>query len=255
MTSRLLKQFLYGVFYIVVLSGIIWGTYSLFLKPAPSCFNHVQDQGEEGIDCGGPCAKVCIPANLKPVEISGQPQILRPTPSGISVFAKIQNPNSDYGAKSFSYAFRFYDSQDNLIQEVRGESFVYAAEIKYLAEFNLSFSGFKQAQRAELIIENPAWVSGSVFRLPQAALQGVQTSKSDTGMLQVNGRFINNDSVIFSNVAVVALFYNQVGQPVGISKNEVDNVSPGESQTFSVIHPAIPNVDVSRTAVFLYAKR
>jgi hypothetical protein len=234
---------------------LVFGAYSLFFKPAPSCTDGKQNQGEQGIDCGGPCANACIRADLSPLEISGAPQIFHPTPSGISVLAKIQNSNSDYGAEHFSYAFRFYDSQDNLIQEVRGESFAYAAEIKYLGEFNLSFSGFKQAQRAELIIENPAWVSSDKFRLPQVALQGAQTSKSDTGGLQVIGRFINNDSVVLPNVTVIALFYNQSGQPIGISKNEIDNVSPGESQTFSVIHPAISNVDVSRTAVFLYAKQ
>lgn len=253
--SRLLKRVIYGVFYLIILTGLVFGIYSWFLKPAASCFDNRKNQGENGIDCEGPCANACIPANLKPIEISSQPQIFHPTPSGISVFARIQNPNSDYAAENFSYAFKFYDSQDNLIQEVRGESFVYAAEIKYLAEFNLSFSGFDKVQRAELIIESPAWVSGSAFRLPQAALQSVQTLKSDTGMLQVNGRFINNDSVVLPNVTVIALFYNQFGQPTGISKNEADNVSPGESRTFSVIHPAISNVDVSRTAVFLYAKQ
>jgi len=253
--SRILKQLLYGVFYLIILTGLVFGAYSLFLKPAASCFDNTRNQGEQGIDCEGPCAKACIRADLKPIEISVQPQIFYPTASGISVLAKIQNPNSDYAAERFAYSFNFYDDQGNLIKEIPGESFAYASEIKYLVEFNLSFSGFKQARRAELIIENPAWVSSGSFKLPQTALQSVQTLKSDAGMLQVNGRFINNDSVVLPNVTVIALFYNQSGRPAGISKNEIDDVPPGDSRTFSIIHPAISNIDVSRTAVFLYAKR
>ncbi|MBI4086023.1 MAG: hypothetical protein HY433_02150 [Candidatus Liptonbacteria bacterium] len=253
--SRLLKQVVYGLFYLIILAGLVFGAYSLFFKPAPSCTDGKQNQGEQGIDCGGLCARTCTRADIGPIEISGEPQIFHPTASGISVLAKIQNPNSDYGAGRFSYTFKFYDSQDNLIQEVPGESFAYASEIKYLAEFNLSFSGFEQARRAELIIENPEWISSDSFKLPRAALQSAQTSKSDRGTLQVEGRFINNDSVTLPNVVVIALFYSQYGQTAGVSKNEIDNVPPGDSRTFSVIHPAISNIDVSRTAVFLYAKR
>lgn len=253
--SRVLKQFIYGAFYLILFSGIIWGIYAWFLKPAPSCFDNIQNQGEQGIDCGGPCAKVCIPSTLKPIEASGQPQIFHPTASGINVLAKIQNPNPGYAAGNFMYAFTFHDDHDNVIQKISGESFVYAAEIKYLAEFNLSFPGFDRVRRAELTVENPAWVSSDAFKLPQAIVQSSQASKSDTGTLQVNGRFINNDSVVLPSVTVMAIFYSQFGQPAGVSKNEVENVAPGESRTFSIIHPAIPNVDLSRTAVFLYSKR
>jgi len=45
------------------------------LCAGPSCFNGIQDQGEEGIDCGGPCPSACKPlyidtAHVLPTSVS-----------------------------------------------------------------------------------------------------------------------------------------------------------------------------------------
>ena len=38
----------------------------LLLYKAPTCFDGKQNQGEGGIDCGGPCVKLCPSAFLPP---------------------------------------------------------------------------------------------------------------------------------------------------------------------------------------------
>ena len=50
--TRLLKQFLYGTFYLVILAAVGWGIYSFEFKPAPSCFDNQQNGGEGGVDLG-----------------------------------------------------------------------------------------------------------------------------------------------------------------------------------------------------------
>ena len=52
---RLLKQFLYGFFYLAILVSLIWLVYSFEFKPAPNCFDGKKNQEETGIDCGGSC--------------------------------------------------------------------------------------------------------------------------------------------------------------------------------------------------------
>ncbi len=253
--SKTLKQLIYGLFYIFILSGIISGIYFVFLKPAPSCFDNVQNQGEQGIDCGGPCSKVCIPLNLKPIEISGQPQVFHPSPSSLNVLAKIQNPNSDYAAKSFVYTFKFYDNNGNALGESQGESFIYASERKYLTVFNLSLPSVERLRRVELAIDNPEWLPANSFKNPQLNIQSKEAKESGQKVFQVDGRFTNNDTVLLPKVEVLAIFYSKFGFIGGVSKNEIDNVSPGESRTFSIIHPSIPNIDLPRTEIFLFAKR
>ena len=248
---RILKQFLYGAFFLLIFGGIIWGAYLWFVKPAPSCSDGIQNQGEQGIDCGGPCANVCIPSDIKPIGATGQLQIFHSTPTGISILVQVQNPNSAYAADRFSYTFKIYDNQNVLLSEITDESFVYGSEIKYLGAFNLPFPN---ANRIELFIGTPEWVPADSFKKPALVVQNVQTASTASG-LQANGRFVNNDSVALGKVTALSIFYDASGKPAGISKNEVTDVLPGETRTFSVMHPLFLNPDLSRTAVFLYGKR
>src|SRR3989344_800500 len=57
MDPRKKKQLIYGSIYILIIAGIISGIY--FYKTRPTCFDAVQNGGEQGIDCGGKCAQVC----------------------------------------------------------------------------------------------------------------------------------------------------------------------------------------------------
>ncbi len=254
MHFRFLKQFIYGIGFLIFFGLFAFGVYSLWFKPVSSCFDHVQNQGEEGIDCGGPCAQACIPPDIKAISVGGIPRLFRTTPSGISIFAEIRNPNGDYAAQNFAYTFKLYDDQNNILREITGESFIYAGEIKYLAVFDLASADATHVQRVELVVESPQWVPEAVFKKPQLLVQNSQVSKQESGIL-VSGRLVNNDSVAIPQITIATIFYDQLGQPVGVSKNEVENVAPGQSQPFSVIHPSLPTADLSRTAIFLYGKR
>jgi len=51
--SRGWKKFIYGVFFLAVFGLIVWGFYEIVLKPTPTCFEQIKNQGEEDVDCGG----------------------------------------------------------------------------------------------------------------------------------------------------------------------------------------------------------
>lgn len=248
---RLLKQLLYGTFYIVVLVGIAWWIYSWFFAPPPTCTDGRQNQGEQGIDCGGPCANICIPSTVRPIVISQPPVIFRSTPQGISILAEIQNPNPAYAAESVPYTFKIYGEGDILLREVSDVSYMYGGEIKYLGVFNLPYPS---VQSVELAIGSPTWVPADSLKKPQVTIQNMQATTTAQGV-EADGRFVNNDTVGLSNVTVFAVFYDSLGRPAGISKNEFLDVAPGDVQEFSVIYPLFPNPDLSKTAVFLYGKR
>ena len=95
---RKFKQFIYLLFYVLCWSAVIAGIYFLFLKPAPSCFDNKQNQGEEGIDCGGPCSKVCIPQAIKTITVVNRVVWLEASPNNYVAFAEVKNDNSDFAA-------------------------------------------------------------------------------------------------------------------------------------------------------------
>lgn len=254
---RAFKKFIYGVFYLAIFGGIIFWVYSGWLKPAPGCFNGVQDKGEQGIDCGGVCSRACGLSDLVGIQAEGQPMVFHPTPSTVSVMVEVKNPNPGFSARKFYYKFSLLDAAGNQVPggDIHGESFIYASEIKYIAEFNKSIASSSEVVSADFAVAGePQWVSESFFAKPKIAVQNSSTSVSIKD-IEVNGNIINNDTISFSTVDVLAVIYSKLGQPLGISKTEITGINPGQQQTFSISHPLVPGsgiIDTAATKIYLY---
>ncbi len=255
MSLRLTKQVIYGALYLLFWAALISGIYFWFLKPAPSCFDNIQNQGEEGIDCGGPCTVACSLKTVKPIETLGRILTFSPDQEHLSLLVQINNPNLDYAARSFSYSFSIYDNQGNVVQTFRGDSFAYAGEIKYILVPNASVPRTGSFGEVKFRVENLDWVSASKLRgMPNIVASGLDVHSASTS-LTVDGRLANNDTVTFSQVTVVAIFKGQYGQVAGTSQTTIENLAPNESRPFSVLHPFVPNIDLPGTRVFVYALR
>lgn len=254
MSLRHAKQIIYGALYLFLFGGIILAVYFWSLKPAPSCFDGVQNQGESGIDCGGPCSQVCLPPGLKPLKVVDRVLTFRPDVSRISILGRISNPNPDHAAKSFAYKFSLSNNQNIVVQSFRGSSFAYAGEVKYILLPNVA-APQAAFSHIDLEIQDLEWVpAGELEGPPQISVSSVETATSSKGLV-VEGQVLNGDTVQFAKVLVVAIFRGQYGQIAGASQTEVDALSPNESRPFSIIHPAIPNVDITGTKIFTYALR
>ncbi len=255
MSLRLAKQIIYGFFYLLVWGGLIAGFYFLFLKPAPSCFDHIQNQREEGVDCGGQCGAVCIPKGIKPIELVGNVSTFSTGQRRVGLVAKISNPNSGYAAKSFRYAFSLYDESGKAAKSVEGGSFIYASEIKYIVIPNVSVEGAGFMSKVDFNVRDTAWDSSSNFQGPPSlAVQDVHTRSTENGLI-VEGRIQNNDTVVFPVSTVVAVFGGSFGTIAGASRTEVENLMPNESKQFSILYPASRSIDASSAKIFVYSAR
>ena len=132
MSNRFIKQLIFGVFYLILFSAIGYGLYFLAWRPASSCFDNRQNQGEEEIDCGGPC-QPCALKNLKPIDIFSQPQLLEIDGQTGALHFQLKNSN-DAGADRFSYSVDFYDAGGEKIQSLSNDSFIYARQVKTIVE-------------------------------------------------------------------------------------------------------------------------
>lgn len=264
MTARRAKQIVYGAFYLIVLAGIVAGIRFLFFRPVASCFDGVQDQGEAGVDCGGPCAKVCIPANLSTVTVLGAVNVFNPIPQHYTLLAQIANANAEFGLENLNYEFDLYDASGTLVQSVPGETFIYGGEVKYLTAPNIAVgAAVDYATLALAPVATSSWTPSSTMGLvPQfgnpLAITGSAVASSSAaaqGMLTVTGRITDSDPSAFANILVVAVFYDSYGNPVGASQTTLDAIAPNQTENFSVAYPAAPNIDPARTLVYAYALR
>jgi hypothetical protein len=246
---RFLKQFLYGLFYLLVIAGIV---FLIYPKPMPSCFDHIQNQGEQGVDCGGPCKAFCT-ANLVPLQSIGVPAIFSGVGGRQTFFGQIENPNSNFGAQNFSYAFETRDVQGNLLGVIPGESFIYPDQTKYVAAINEKVSsGTVSVDLA--VSTDTAWVASTTMgSAMEFAFQNLVTTIGVDGMITASGQIVNPATLPAMRVTVIAIFKNSSRIPLQISETEIDSVPAGGSTLFSITAPAIQNIDPLATELVAYA--
>lgn len=261
MTLRTAKQLIYGAFYLLVLGGIFSLFYFGAIKPKASCFDGVQNQDEEGLDCGGVCAAVCLPAGLRPLEGVGRVLAFRQgedrpfdgAQGRATVLAQVANPNLDQAAESFDYSFVFKNDENKAVFEAKDSSFAYAGEVKYLLLPNTLVS--EKFSYVELKIGNISWVPAiEMGGLPSFSVSGLKTG-IEGNVLSAEGQVLNTDTSPFPSVNIVAVFRGQYGQIAGASETTIENLLPNETRPFSIIHPAITAVDLDGTKIFAYTRR
>ena len=255
MTPRLLKQLSYGVLFVAVIGVFLVGVHYLFFRTSASCFDNVRNQNEQGVDCGGVCTAACIPTGSRSPEIVGDVSAFSADGATLELVAKVQNPNTDVAARSFSYVFRITDTA-GAVFEVPGMSYLYAGEIRYLEHLGPMPLGLNISQitKTELVITDPVWVVDASFRRPRFRLQ--QEHLSMTGdNIQISGTVVNDDTVPFDNLKVIVVLFGSLGNRIGVSETTVDALQTNESRTFTVIHPALTDLNPAITEIVVTAER
>ncbi|RJQ29344.1 hypothetical protein C4571_01810 [Candidatus Parcubacteria bacterium] len=250
---RRLKQVVYGFFYLIFFALLGTGIYFLFLKPEVSCFDKRQNQNEEGIDCGRVCGNICLPATLKSLALLDQPSVLPIDETHSSILITMQNPNADYGARSFGYEVVVYDRSGASLQSLENRSFIYPGEIKRILLPNLAF-GKSSLGRVEVTFENPDWAKGEDFKRPSLLLQDQKTRIEGSNVV-IEGKVTNQDTLPLRRVGVVGVFEGKLGQTVGASLTEIESIFPNETRSFTLVHPLRNEVSTAVPRVFLYAFR
>jgi hypothetical protein len=239
MSTRTAKQLIYGTLYVVIWVAVVWGGYKIFARPAPP--------------------PLPAPTN-QPIQILST-QAFTAAPGYDTFLAKIANINSSTAAWSFDYAFNTYDASGTLIASYPGESFAYPNEVKYLVLVNQVVASSVVNFNLTIPTTTTNWVASSSYgALPQLAVEGVLTrvassSVHGAGTVTASGELLNNDTVTFNAVFIVAVFKDASGAPIGASQTEVANIAPGQAVPFSVIYPAVVGINPAATEVEAYAYR
>ena len=91
-------------------------------KVAPTCYDHKQNQGEVGPDCGGPCTFYCVNELKDPVV--RWKKLFKITPGVYHAVAYIEHGNPTAAARLVAYTFKVYDEKNTLITERSGTTFL-----------------------------------------------------------------------------------------------------------------------------------
>jgi len=233
MSRRLSKQLIIALIFLLILSGFGLLVY-YFIQPAPSCFDKIQNQGEEGIDCGGPCSP-CELVNIKEIEILWA-KVLPGQNGFYDVAAQIKNPNQNYGSGQIPYHFELYDSQNNLVAQYSGSTFILPNQTKYLVQIKIKASQVSgQVNKVNLSFGEIEWQKLEDYQLPQLFIQEKEyhlLESQEPGFSQVRGILINKTNFDFAQVSLDVLLFDSFHQLLALNTTEVRTLLAGQERDF-----------------------
>ncbi|MBY0294085.1 hypothetical protein K2Q08_02015 [Patescibacteria group bacterium] len=103
-----------GAVVLLVLAGVLFAV----LYKVPTCTDRVQNQDEEGVDCGGSCAYLCTATLQAPRVTFIRP--VSPQPGRTDIIAYIDNRNPRAAAKHAGYSIELFGSDGARITTVTG---------------------------------------------------------------------------------------------------------------------------------------
>lgn len=223
-----------AVFLILIL---VW-VYLSFIKEPPTCFDGKQNQGEGGLDCGGPCAMSCERLTIKDIKVEWA-QAVELKDGHYDLAARIVNPNPNYGLSLIRYTFKVLDESDVLITEQKGKDFILPGESKYLIEGNIALS--TTPAKVELTIDavsKEEWLKLSQdYQAPEIYIHDklVQPLADNEEGAQTSGVIKNNSNYDFDRILVAVVLFDENGKIIGVNKTEARTVLAGEDRYFSAL--------------------
>lgn len=227
------KQIIIIMGYALILLAIVLGVYFLFLKPAPTCSDGKLNQDEEQIDCGGPCPS-CEIKTLKGIKILWV-KALRTSDQNYDLVAQIENPNQNYGLRSFGYKFSLYDLNNQLIAEKSGSSFILPRGERYLLEFKIPASG-SLAKVVLDIDKDIRWERIKDYLPPEVNVfdKKYEVLKNGTVFSQASANIKNSSRFDYKNVGVSVVVFGSDGEPMAVNSTSLDLLGSGQERYVSV---------------------
>jgi hypothetical protein len=202
------------------IGGIIYMTQ--YYQP-PSCTDQKQNQGEAGIDCGGPCSVVCEDQFIKP--IVSWSRVFESGKGAYNAVAYVENPNTDFGVKEAIYRFKLYDENNIYITERVGKTYIRPNEQFAVFEPRLSV-GERIPKRAFFdFISYSDWIKIKEPK-PDIFVNAPIPSAGPNPRVDVSLR--NKNNVDVNNINVVAIVYDNEDNAIAASASVVD-VLPADS--------------------------
>ena len=228
----------------MIIAGWVFVAY--FNKP-PTCSDNKQNQGELGVDCGGPCLLLC-PAQYAPLNVLWS-RFSKVSDGDYNVLAYIENPNLNASSYNLNYVFKLYDSRGILLKERAGTTF--APPNKVMAVFEAEMqTGNQVPARVEFsFTSNAVWLKQNSMETSLSVSQSV-LERTDSAP-RLTAVISNKTANPIKNVEAIAIVYNADGNTIAFSRTVVDSVGGKDSLAVSFNWPKPFTDAYARTEIIL----
>ncbi|MCR4322936.1 MAG: FxLYD domain-containing protein, partial [Candidatus Azambacteria bacterium] len=202
-----------------------------------SCIDGVLNQGEEKVDCGGPCMACRV---VRFSDVTVETYHLFSAGGAYDAIAQVRNANAQHGTRALAYTFRFFDESKNVIAEKKGTTYLLAGQTRYIVENNIDIK--TPAAFVTFIVDSfGTWelqekLTGQVV-LPVFSKKYERVSTTESGFAKVTGTVENQSDYTFSTVDINVVLVDGDKNPIAVGKTELNNVRFHEGRAFVVLFP------------------
>lgn len=204
----------------LILSAVVIAT----TYKAPSCMDNKQNQGEEGVDCGGPCPYLCTVSESEPsVRFV---HAVSPEAGRTDVIAYIDNSNMNGEAQHAKYTVELYDSNGTAVASKTG-TVTLPQNTTAPIFIPAAYLGSNQITQAFLTIDPSSlrWIRTSSAKPTWPATSAIQIQNGAAP--RVTATLTNPTAHDMYNVTVVATVFDASDNAIGASQTIVP-ILPGQ---------------------------
>jgi len=224
------KQFKIAGIFIAILTIIIVGIWFLSKIGGATCFDNIQNQGEKGIDCGGPCG-LC-PEDIREVLIIVSDDIIPTTENNFDFVFSVRNPNKDWGVESVKYDLKFFNST-GLVFSKQVETYILPGETKYIIEQKLSVDDLS---KIDIELNSVEWRKLKDFNEIDLRIKDQAYNILDNGGIKLFGTIENKSNFDLNEIQAIGLLFNN-GKIISVGQTNVRTMLTREDRYFEINWP------------------
>lgn len=213
----------------VLLYGLHW-----YFSLPETCSDGKQNQGETGVDCGGPCPLAC-PFEVAPYSLQWV-RVAPVAPGRYHVVAYFENSNRGRFASEIPYVVTLYDEANEILAQANGVFTLLPQPIVAVIHTNLT-TGSSVATKATFTYARPTrWYQFfDEYLLPEVH---EETIVSSTPRPRAEAILENPHPDPLTGIEAVGLIYDATGNLVAASRTVVERLEPHERKRIVFTWPA-----------------
>jgi hypothetical protein len=203
---------------VILILGLI---FFKFFNKQPTCSDGLQNQGEIGIDCGGPCMILCRAQYTDPTVLWTRWSKVTST-GAYNILVYVQNSNIGMGSFKAPYTVSIYDKENILLYSKTDYTYIPPSNNFAIFEGDININDKIPARIDFIFSKNFIWQKIENQELDIVAVSKNLVDKDTKPKLSVTLK--NKSLKDIRNIESVAILYDQDANAVAFSKTKIDTI-------------------------------
>lgn len=217
----------YSIFFLLIAILAVSSVFYFFFYKKSTCFDGIQNQGEAGVDCGGPCVILCRAAYARPAVLWERwSKVL--SSGAYSVLAYVQNPNVGSGVLEASYTFKVYDKSNILLFTKSGITYIPASNYFAVFDDGVNIGDKVPARIVFQFADDLEWQKIENKELGITTISPTLTNENTQP--KVTATLKNTTIFPMRNIESVVILYDENDNAIAFSKTKTDIIEPESFQ-------------------------